>query len=136
FLIIIFIFFKDKKSLSYLMLNLIICGILVIILKNIIKKKRPDEKYSSKRLFGNHYSMPSGHLASNLSLFFSLIVINLKLSYLFLAFSIIITFYKLYNHEHDLYDLLVAILVGIFSSLFSYFLFDKFSFLVFKIFNI
>lgn len=121
FLISFLLFYNNKNFLILSYINLIISGFFVIIIKNIVKKRRPDDRYFKKRLFSNHYSMPSGHLSSNISLFFLLIIFHSKFSYIFLTNSILIIIYKLLNKEHDFYDLFFAIFVGLFSAIFSSF---------------
>lgn len=122
FIISILLLKKDKTLLISSLINLIICGILVISIKNLIRKKRSNNTIIKKRLFGNHYSFPSGHLSSNLSLFFILLISNEITSYIFLISSIIIIIYKLINQEHDFYDLFFAIFIAFFSAISSFFI--------------
>jgi len=121
------LFYNNRFFIFITLLNLLICAFLVITIKNIFKKRRPDEKYFKKRLFSNHYSMPSGHLCSNISLFFLLLILNNNISYLFLITSIFVVIYKILNDEHDFLDLFFAIFVGLFSSIFSIFFYFYFS---------
>jgi len=99
--------------------SLILIGLIVIIIKNLVRKTRPNEQFNKPRFLGNNYSFPSGHLASNINLFFLLTLLNNKNSYIFLISSVIIVIYKLLNEEHDLFDLLAAILIGFINSLIS-----------------
>ena len=118
-----FLFFnKNILLLFFTFFSLLLIGIDVILIKNLIKKNRPGKLQYKKRFFGNHYSFPSGHLSSNISLFFSLTIIHNKYSFVFLITSLIIIFYKLLNKEHDFYDLLFAIFLGFINSFISIFL--------------
>lgn len=118
-------FFNDSFLLVYAFVTLIICGLIVIILKNIIKKSRPKSNMNN-RILGNHFSFPSGHLSSNISLFFILHIFHSNFSFFFLFTSITIIIYKLLDNDHDFVDLVAGIFTGFLSSIFSFLLLFSF----------
>ena len=121
YLYCLFFFFNDFFLLIHTFTTLIICGLIVIFLKNIIKKSRPKSNINN-RLLGNHFSFPSGHLSSNISLFFILHLFHSNFSFFFLFTSITIIIYKLLDNDHDFIDLVAGILTGFLSSIFSFLL--------------
>jgi len=132
-IIICFLIFNNNRFFLFLSItNLSICAFLVITIKNIVKKRRPDERFFKKRIFSNHYSLPSGHLSSNISLFFLLKIFHNNISFLFFITSILVITYKIINDEHDFYDLFYAIFLGLFCSILSTFLFFYFYDFIFK----
>jgi len=133
----IVLFFSIKLSIVILT-SFISSGVFVQILKLIFfpDLNRPAFYFKGiynihlidgiKQLY--HYSFPSGHAATAMSIFFSiaLFVENKFLKSLFFIIAIIICYSRVYLSQHFLEDIIVGSLIGIiFSFYFKFYFSDK-----------
>jgi len=103
----------------YQLFSLFFSSLLVISIKNIVKKERKDLTLNENRAFGNKYSFPSGHTASLLS--FAIIFFYFKNNsfIIFLVILAFVIFFKICTKQHDFADISCGILIGFISSLSS-----------------
>ena len=80
-----------------------------LLLKNSIKKPRPNQKFAKVPVKG--YSMPSGHAFMSTVFFYSIIYffdISFPLKIIFLLMPIFLGLSRLYLKVHDIWDILFA----------------------------
>lgn len=135
FVTFILLWNKPKLSIFYL-IGLLLNSILNIILKGIFQQARPSDdpkllkialKNGTQTIFKNGvpyniFGMPSGHSQSSFySAFF--ILFALKNKYIFtvyLFFSLLISFQRVYYNHHTVFQVFVGAIIG---SIFAYFIY-------------
>ena len=115
----ILICFHRPEPGFYLFFSLFLSSLLVISIKNIVKKERKDLTLNKNRAFGNQYSFPSGHTASLLSFVIIFFYFKNNSFIIFLVILAFVIFFKIYTKQHDFADISCGILIGFISSLSS-----------------
>ena len=128
--IFIYLYKKNKKLDSYFYLLNIVSGlILVMVIKNLISRIRPQEQLISM----TNYAFPSGHSTFSaivaLSIYFiykDIFKKNLKNKYLLLLFlyPLIIGFSRIYLNVHWFSDVIGGLSLGVFIVTFNYLIFE------------
>jgi undecaprenyl-diphosphatase len=117
FLIVLFLMFKKYyKKAFFFVVSMAGAGILVEIIKNIVKRPRPPHYLIEV----SGYSFPSGHATLSTALAFSLYLIlkdkvNKKILLIFcIIYPLLISFSRVYLNVHYLSDVIAGIGLGLF----------------------
>lgn len=102
-----------QKMLAALLLSTIISQ---VIIKSIVKRKRPCQTYSNIKMLiaiPSDYSFPSGHTASSFACATAICFFFPKTGILFILFAFLISFSRLFLFVHYLSDVIFGIILGI-----------------------
>ena len=102
-----------QKMLAALLLSTIISQ---VIIKSIVKRKRPCQTYSDIKMLiaiPSDYSFPSGHTASSFACATTICFLFPKTGSLFILFAFLISFSRLFLFVHYLSDVICGIILGI-----------------------
>jgi len=109
-----FIMKKNKKKITWLIIAMVIASIITLILKNIIARPRPSNLFNEKS-----NSFPSGHATL---LFATLPFIetmnNKTLKTVWIIFTAILAFTRIYSNMHYFSDILTGFVIGYGTSFF------------------
>ena len=86
------------------------------IIKNIVKRERPEHYIKGKELLiveQRTYSFPSAHTASSFAVATTLLGVNIYVSGIIILIAILISFSRLYLYVHYPSDVLGGIILGI-----------------------
>ncbi|MBI2670489.1 phosphatase PAP2 family protein [Candidatus Woesearchaeota archaeon] len=114
-LLIYFIYAKkDKRYIPSLFLSLIISVILVNLLKQLVQRPRPSEILDIIALEEkNNFSFPSGHTNAVFTLFPFIEIHFKKFKIIWLSFSILVAFSRIYLGVHYLSDVVFSVILGL-----------------------
>lgn len=95
-----------KRWLEITIIALVVRFPIVTVLKNVIKRSRPDPSFDG-------YSMPSGHAAFFFALATGVYMYNKKMGIVFYLVATIISIMRVMEGAHYVSDVLVGALLGI-----------------------
>jgi len=134
-MISIVLFRNKRKYMSYLIFGYILCDILNILLKFILKEPRPTNDWQllqlgithSKRFSFDIYGMPSGNAQScGFLLVFTALVLNDPFITGIYAVLTLITMYQKYLYEnHSIKQVVVGLFIGVVYGYLLYFVATK-----------
>jgi len=105
---------KDKKYLSSMVISLIFSALLVALIKYIVKRPRPFIELGIEALENkSNYSFPSGHTNSVFSLIPFISIYFKKFKYIWLFFSVLVSFSRIYLGVHYLSDIIFSMIFGL-----------------------
>lgn len=136
-LLAIILFFVKKRFLSLMIIcAYAISGMMVLILKYLIKEARPAyylEKTNYPYFIDgvtlhNFHSFPSGHTTSAFALaaILSFAFKNKNYSILFLLLAALVGYSRIYLGQHFMDDVLTGSVIGVLSAIISWVYFEKF----------
>lgn len=130
---LIFLIFKKSRRIGIeILVSLVIGTIIVNVLKIIVVRPRPfidtNSAYYTFYTFAGSlkqsgYSFPSGHTCAAASFGVMLFIkLNKKYSFLFLLIPLVFGFTRIYFNVHYFSDVVVGLLIGIFSTILTIYL--------------
>ena len=143
----IFIFYGDVALFSQLAIGLISSSILIIFLRTIFRKERPNV-YGMKKSFLHHLSrtklrilhhyfeeidkrsFASGHVARIIVFMTVFYLNNFPIEYVIYlgVFAVIMAFARLYVKRHVFIDIVTGAIIGAVSGYFGFYVFNQFIF--------
>ena len=127
-LAIIFMCFKKTRKIGLVLSFSLLLGFIFtnLILKNLVARTRPFYTITGLETlvpYPRDYSFPSGHTTSSFSVCTVLfMMLNKKYSFIFLIFATLMGFSRLYVGVHYPTDVIFGLIIGVLSSIISYFI--------------
>jgi undecaprenyl-diphosphatase len=134
-ILILALFIKKRRYLLSLVFSYFITGFLCYLMKNIVMRTRPFIALGLEKLIGVSYnlpawntSFPSWHTAAVFTAVPFLYKTKHKLRHVWLVFSLVVSFNRIYVGLHYLSDVLVGVLLGYLIGYLFLYLEDRYSF--------
>ncbi len=114
-IVALLIFFEekiDKRFIIYLLISLVVTSVIVLGLKNTIRRPRPVITVSSLKKCDSDFSFPSGHTSIAFAVSTILAGFDKKRKWFYYIVAIFISFSRIYLQCHFVLDVLGGFLIG------------------------